>query len=42
MPTIWPRCWQDQWLERNPLRVELKATPDPRTLERLRALGYLR
>jgi arylsulfatase A-like enzyme len=32
----------DQWLERNPLRVELKATPDPRTLERLRALGYLR
>ncbi len=32
----------DRWLERNPLRVELQASPDPNTLDRLRALGYVR
>jgi arylsulfatase A-like enzyme len=32
----------NRWLERNPLRVELQAPPDPKTLDRLRALGYIR
>lgn len=32
----------DRWLESNPLRVQLQAQPDRKTLERLRALGYVR
>jgi arylsulfatase A-like enzyme len=32
----------NRWLERNPLRVELQAPPDPKTLDRLRALGYVK
>jgi arylsulfatase A-like enzyme len=32
----------DRWLERNPLRVELQAPPDPKALDRLRALGYVK
>lgn len=30
------------WLRSNPLRVELRTQPDAKTLERLRALGYVR